>query len=124
MGSIEEGVWAVIAGRSGGSEAEAEAQRRWQEGHCRRHQETLGQGESRSGHGGQGPADARRQENRSEESAGEGLTEDREEGCRQATAESRRDSCCSGGDGDRVALPSRRDASLAQLGCDRSRVKI
>src|ERR1035437_3772619 len=81
----------------------AEAQRRWQKGHCRRHQETLGQGQSRSCHGGQGPTGTRRQESRCEESAGEGCPEGREEGCRQATAESRRDSCCPGG--NRVALP-------------------
>src|ERR1039457_7652443 len=72
----------------------AEAQRPWQEGHCRGHPQTVGQGESRSCHGGQGPADTRRQESRCEESAGEGCPEGREEGCRQATAESRRDSCC------------------------------
>src|ERR1017187_4454196 len=62
----------------------------------------------------------RRQESR-QESAGEGFTEGRDEGCRQATAKSRRDSCCSGG--DRVAQRSRRDASLAQRRCDRFRVK-
>src|ERR1035437_6339894 len=70
------------------------------------HPQTVGQGESRGGQG-QGPAGTcpqeSFQENRYEESAGEGLTEGRKEGCRQATAESRHDSsCCSSS--DRLAL--------------------
>src|ERR1035437_1732398 len=71
------------------------------------HPQTLGQGESGSCNGGQGPPATRCQESfqetRYEESAGEGLTEGRKEGCRQATAESRHDSsCCSSS--DRLAL--------------------
>ena len=81
----------------------AEAQRRWQKGHCRGQPQALGQGESRSCHGGQGPTGTRRQESR-QESAGGGFTEGRDEGCRQAHAESRRNSaCCSGS--DRLTLP-------------------
>src|ERR1019366_8877895 len=67
---------------------------------CRPTNSSPKSGEGRGCPGGQGAAGTRRQES-CEESAGEGFTEGREEGCRQATAESRRDSCCSGG--DRVA---------------------
>ena len=75
----------------------AEAQRRWQKGHCRGQPQALGQGESRSR---RGPAGTRRQED-GQESAGE----DREEGCPASAF-------CSSG--DRVAQRSRRQASLAQ----------
>ena len=63
---------------------------------------------------GQDPAGTCRQsfkESGCQEGAGQGFTEGREEGCREATAESRRASACYSG-GDRVALPSRRDAPL------------
>jgi hypothetical protein len=73
--------------------------------------ETLGQGESRRCHGGQGPTGTRRQEGRSEESAGEGCPEGREEGCCQAGEESRRDcTCCSSGRADRAGMKLLRSA--------------
>src|ERR1035441_1538913 len=77
----------------------AEAQRRWQKGHCRGQPQALGQGESRSCHGGQGPAGTRRKESRCRESASQGCGEDREEGGCQASEESRHAfACWSGGD--------------------------
>src|ERR1035437_1239501 len=98
---------AVIAGRSGRSQAEAEIQRRWQKGNRRCRKEALGGVPCREEGGDLNRRkEACCEEYRCQESASEGFTEGREEGCRQATAESRRDSaCCSGG--DRVALPNR-----------------
>src|ERR1035437_7058461 len=94
---------AVIAGRSGRSQAEAEIQRRWQKGNRRCHKEALGGVPCReeSGDANRGK-EACCEEYRCQESASEGFTEGRKEGCPHATAESRRDSCSPGG--DRVAL--------------------
>jgi hypothetical protein len=117
VGSVEEAVRTCGPGRS--SQAKAEAERRWQGRNRRCIEEALG-GEGGGSEGG-GQAGTRRQES-CEESAGEGFTEGHEEGCREATAENRRTSgCCPGG--NRVAMRSRRDAPLAQRGCDRFRVK-
>src|ERR1019366_4994509 len=95
---------------------EAEAQRRWQGRNRRRTEKAVG-GETGGGEGGT----SRCKEVHRQESAGEGFPEGREEGCREATTESRRDSCWSGS--DRVAPPNQGHGSLAQRGRDRFRVK-
>src|ERR1035437_9059736 len=81
---------------------------------CRRHQETLGQGQSRSCHGGQGPAATHRQGG-CQENADKGFTKSREEGGYQASEENRRDSCCSGS--DRLAPRSRRFHARCERPC-------
>jgi hypothetical protein len=102
MGCGEEAVRTFGPRRS--SQAQAKTEQGWQGRNRRNLEEKVGGKEGGRGEDGT----SRRQESGGEESAGKGFMEGREEGCRQAIAESRRDSGpghVSGGDRVASAAP-------------------